>query len=84
MLPTSPAVAWLSDRSAVAESTQRRARLYPVLVALQSLLLTLSPHSTWASRLKSLIDEHPNLPLEAMGMPNDWFKDPFWAEQIKS
>ena len=31
MLPTSSAVAWLSDRSAIAESTKRRARLYPVL-----------------------------------------------------
>lgn len=83
MLPTSSAVAWLSDRSAIAESTKRRARLYPVLVALQSLLLTLSPGSTWASRLKSLLDEHPNLPLEAMGMPDDWYEDPFWSERIK-
>lgn len=82
-LPTSQAVAWLSNRSAIAESTKRRARLYPVLVALQSLLLSLSPGSTWASRLKALLDEHPNLPLEAMGMPSNWSENPFWVEQMK-
>ncbi|OFT22642.1 hypothetical protein HMPREF3175_07720 [Arthrobacter sp. HMSC08H08] len=70
----------LGQMERLVDNLKQRARLYPVLVALQSLLLTLSPHSTWASRPKSLIDEHPNLPLEAMGMPNDWFEDPFWAE----
>lgn len=81
-LPTSPTVAWLADRAAVADSPARRTRLYPVLVALQSLLSTLSPGSSWAWRLKSLIDDHPGLPLAAMGMPDGWFQDPFWSQRI--
>lgn len=81
-LPTSLAVPWLADRTALADSPARRARLYPVLVALQSLLSTLSPGSSWAWKLKSLIDDHPGLPLAAMGMPESWFEDPFWSQRI--
>lgn len=66
-LPTSLSVAWLADPTAIAESAARRARLYPVLVALQSLLSTLSPSSSWAQRLKALFDQHPRVPLVAMG-----------------
>lgn len=83
-LPTSPSVAWLVDATVIADSAARRARLYPVLVALQSLLSTLSPGSSWAQRLKALIDEHPCVPLVAMGMPPDWSDDPFWTQRIKS
>lgn len=82
-LPTSPSVAWLADPTVIADSAARRARLYPVLVALQSLLSTLSPGSSWARRLKALIDEHPDVPLTAMGMPPDWSDDPFWAQRIE-
>jgi len=82
-LPTSPSVTWLADPTAIAHSPARRARLYPVLVALQSLLSTLSPGSSWAQRLKALIDEHPGVPLVAMGMPPGWSDDLFWARRIE-
>lgn len=81
-LPSSRSVNWLHDAAVISGDARRRARLYPVLVSLQSLLATLSPGSSWAVRLKELIDEHPGVPLHAMGMPEDWFKDPFWSERI--
>ncbi len=81
-LPTSRSVAWLADPAVIAKSTARRARLYPVLVALQSLLSTLSPGSSWAQRLKALFDQHPRVPLVPMGIPPDWSGDPFWAKCI--
>ncbi|MEL4358927.1 MULTISPECIES: Abi family protein [unclassified Luteococcus] len=83
-LPTSLSVTWLADPTAIADSAARRARLYPVLVALQSLLSTLSPGSSWAWRLKALFDEHPDVPLTAMGMPPGWSDDPFWARRIEA
>ena len=76
-LPKSFTVAWLEKPSVIAGDPWRRARLYPVLVALQSILSNLSPESTWAHRLKSLLDEYPDVPLQAMGIPDDWYEDPF-------
>lgn len=80
-LPSSAAIAWLADPSAV---TARRAKqLYPVLVSLQSVLDTISPHSSWAQRLSDLMTDHPHLPLRGIGMPDDWRLDPFWARHLR-
>ena len=83
-LPQSPSVAWLADPHVIKDYVARRARLYPVLVALQSLLSTLSPASSWARRLKTLIDDLSEPLLKAMGIPCDWSNDPFWAQRIES
>lgn len=81
-LPASLAISWLDDGSVI---TGRRAKqLYPVLVSLQSVLNTISPRSSWAQRLSDLLAEHPTLPLRAMGMPQDWREDPFWAGHLQS
>lgn len=79
-LPSSPAISWLSDGSVI---TPRRAKqLYPVLVSLQAVLDTISPHSSWARRLSELLAEHPHLPLRGLGMPDAWRDDPFWATHL--
>lgn len=81
-LPSSAAIAWLADGSAI---TERRAKqLYPVLVSLQSVLDTISPHSSWAQRLSDLLAEHPHLPLRGIGMPDDWRLDAFWARHLRA
>lgn len=81
-LPTSPQVVWLEDAAAIAEHDERRQRLYPVLVALQSVLATISPRSSWAVRLHDLLQRHPRVPLRAMGIPDGWYDDTFWASRL--
>jgi len=79
-LPESPDVAWLKDRSVL--DPDRAKRLYPVLVSIQTILSTISPHSSWASRLVTLLEQHPDVPLRGMGMFEGWHQDAFWASAI--
>ncbi|MBO1767064.1 Abi family protein [Allobranchiibius sp. GilTou38] len=81
-LPQSSNVAWLDDASALTNDTYRSKRLYPVLVALQSILATVSPRSTWAQRLSDILDKHPDVPLSAMGVPETWRQDSFWSMRL--
>lgn len=87
VIPRSPTVRWLNERSVFDTSNPRaleRKRLYPVLVSLQSILFTISPHSTWALRLHTLLDEYQHIPLNALGMKADWDADEFWQEAFKA
>jgi len=79
-LPSSSSISWLRDGTAI--TARRTKQLYPVLVSLQSVLDTISPHSSWAQRLSDLLAEHPHLPLRGIGMPDDWRDDPFWATHL--
>lgn len=82
VLPRSRAVPWLEDRGALSEHPDRRKRLYPVLVSLQSVMSTISPGSSWGTRLYELMDEHPRVPLRAMGFFDNWHRDPFWSSRL--
>lgn len=82
-IPQSSDVAWLRDRD-VMRLGDRRQRLYPVLLAQQTILATISPSSSWASRLSDLLRDHPSVPLAAMGIPEEWRSDPFWAERLSA
>ena len=79
-LPAASDVVWLADRDALAGPPDRAKRLYPVLVSIQSILSTVSPHSSWATRLTDLLHQHPDIPLRGMGLFPGWDADPFWAE----
>lgn len=81
-IPKDPRVPWLRDRSYFAENPIARQRLYPTLVATQSLLSVISPRSTWSQRLYALLEEHPQVPLQGMGIPEGWFEDDFWASRL--
>lgn len=61
-----------------------RKRLYPVLVSLQSVLESISPHSSWARRLHDLLDARPDMNLAGMGVPSNWWTDPFWSRHLLS
>lgn len=56
-IPSSRRVRWLDDTALFQRDTWRRKRLYPVLVSLQTVLHTVSPGSTRASRVHQLLDE---------------------------
>lgn len=77
-IPTSRAVRWLDDRALFDRESWRRQRLYPVLVSMQAVLHTISPRSRWGERLHTLLAQHPEIPFRPMGIPEDWWDDPFW------
>ncbi|WP_166846067.1 Abi family protein [Isoptericola sp. BMS4] len=79
-IPTGTTVTWLDAPDILADTPDRRRRLYPVLVSLQSVLAVVSPRSSWAQRLSDLLDGHPEVPFRGMGIPATWREDPFWAE----
>lgn len=79
-IPTSPEVSWLDASDALPDRSRRR--LYPVLVSLQSVLDTVSPHSRWARRLHELVTVRPQMIRSGMGIPEDWADDAFWGRHI--
>jgi abortive infection bacteriophage resistance protein len=82
-IPRSPEVAWLSQANTFQGSgSYRRFRVYPVLVALQTILKTISPNSSWATRLFDLLSEFDSVPLNPMGFPPGWDKDEFWVPHL--
>ncbi|MGL5948003.1 MAG: Abi family protein [Aeromonas sp.] len=78
-LPTSSSAKWLQEKVILSDPNIRwEKRIYPILIALQSLLSTISPDSTWSKRLAALFDKYPTISLAHMGMPLNWKDDPFW------
>lgn len=80
-LPKSRSVVWLADPTTITGEPWRRQRLYPVLVSLQTILHTISPRSTWGARLHALFEAHPDVQLKGLGVPNNWYDDPFWSRR---
>lgn len=80
-LPKSRSIVWLTNPTAITGEPWRRQRLYPVLVSLQAILHTISPRSGWGTRLHELFEANPDVPLRGMGVPDNWFDDPFWSER---
>lgn len=76
-------VKWLENTPVLVNQIRYEKRLYPVLAAVQSLLYTISPSSSWAKKLKKLLTEFPQASLANMGIPDDWDKDPFWGECLR-
>jgi abortive infection bacteriophage resistance protein len=87
-IPTSNAIQWLHNPVILSNTAIRyEKRTYMLLVAIQTLLYKISPNSTWAKRLKDLIEQYPSLSKANMGMPELWHQDPFWQhalQQIKN
>ncbi|MGY4418912.1 abortive infection bacteriophage resistance protein [Bradyrhizobium sp. JR6.1] len=54
-------------------------RIYAALLAMQILLQQIWSNNEWAENLRALIDEHPTIPLGAMGFPADWDKLAEWS-----
>lgn len=79
-IPDSPAIAWLESEASLPRRSQKR--LYPVLVSLQTMLTTVSPHSSWAQRLNALVSARPAMNLAGMGIPEGWSDDAFWQRHL--
>lgn len=84
-IPKSNAVQWLKNGITLSHSTiNYNKRTYIILVAMQTLLYEISPNSTWAKRLKSLIEGNKFISSSKanMGMPDLWYADPFWEKAL--
>lgn len=74
-IPRSSKIKWLISRN---QNIEYEKRIYSILIALQTMLYTISPNSQWVKRLKELMIKYPNIPKKAMGMPENWDCDEFW------
>lgn len=54
-------------------------RLYLQIIVILGLLEKISPHSTWKTRLLELFHEFGEFPKQAMGFPDGWELESFWA-----
>ena len=83
-IPTSNTIQWLQQPIILSNTAIRyEKRTYMLLVAIQTLLYKISPNSTWAKRLKDLIEQYPSLSKANMGMPELWHQDPFWQHVLQ-
>ena len=83
-IPTSNAIQWLQQPIILSNTAIRyEKRTYMLLVAIQTLLYKISPNSTWAKRLKDLIEQYPSLSKANMGMPELWHQAPFWQHALQ-
>lgn len=53
-------------------------KIYGVFVVIQILLEQVAPDNAWAERVSDLLNEHPNIPIDSMGFPDDWRQKSFW------
>jgi len=53
-------------------------RTYAVLVLLRWLILRIAPQSQWAKRLRELLKNYPDVPLNLAGFPSAWDTSPIW------
>lgn len=66
-------------KGALALELEKNDRLYAQLVVMQTLLCAVAPDNHWAQRLRSLLAEHPNVPLASMGIPPGWHSRSTWT-----
>lgn len=60
-------------------------RMYVLLAIVEYLLREINPGSNWHERLFDLMNKYPNVSKTHMGMPDNWYEDPFWRleERVK-
>ena len=53
-------------------------RIYMMLVIIRFLLKRVNRSSSWHKRLFEIFEKYPDPSRPHMGMPEEWYKDPFW------
>lgn len=59
-------------------SGSQHTRIAVVLAILHHLMQQVSPHTRWHQRLAELLNDFPETPKQAMGLPDNWQADAFW------
>ena len=55
-------------------------RIYSVLTLLRYMLRYINPDCDWQTRLESLLQEYPDIPISSMGFPTNWGASPIWRK----
>ena len=66
---------WLS----VPIGEAHRNKSYLLLCSVNYLLKAVNPSSSFSKKLKTLLGEHPSIPIHYMGFPPAWDTDDFWT-----
>lgn len=82
-IPKSKDIRWLTAAPQLPNDIKYEHRMYSVLVAMQSVLYTVSPKSGWAKRLHDLLAKYPDISKANMGIPENWHEDGFWQDALK-
>ena len=53
-------------------------RVFAILTILNYLLVRITPQTRWAVRLKNLLQDYSEIPIQQMGFPDDWQEIPLW------
>jgi abortive infection bacteriophage resistance protein len=53
-------------------------RIFSVLTILHFFIAKIAPQSKWPERLRELLAEFPDMPLEFMGFPEEWNRHTIW------
>lgn len=62
----------------ITNTTLQANKLYPQLCCLQYIQNAMCPSNGFCGQLKSLLDQHPNIDVAAMGFPANWQNEPLW------
>lgn len=54
-------------------------KLYVLCCIIHCMMGAIVDETAWSERLRALVNERGDLPIEAMGFPTDWEAKPFWA-----
>ncbi|MCC5926970.1 MAG: Abi family protein [Bacteroidetes bacterium] len=55
-------------------------RVFAILSICRYLMQRIAPNSQWGYRVVKLIEDHPNIPLIVMGIPQNWKDHELWRE----
>jgi abortive infection bacteriophage resistance protein len=55
--------------------------IFSILTICKYCLDKIAPQSQWPVRCKNLLDEFPQIPRSAMGIPDNWLECPIWVEK---
>jgi len=58
-------------------------RTFAVLTLLRWLLLKIAPQSRWTDRLRELLNNYSDIPLNLVGFPAGWETSPVWNQKSK-
>ena len=75
MLPSNPRYPWLR----AVPGPQYSRNVYVSLVTIRYLLARFIPTTSFTSRLKELITQHPTVPIQYMGFTPKWEEEPLWS-----
>ncbi len=59
-------------------------RIFGILTIAAACLQRIAPQSDWPMRTRGVLEAFPGIPLEAMGIPQNWLDCPIWTASIDS